>query len=751
MKTLFSFLFSFIALAVVAQNVGDTITIPTINYSQTQSPNGRDTMIDFPDDANQKYEKILMLYNMRCKDGLVSNSSNTNLGCGEWDYSCNTYIYDSTRVDSVINYTASHQITNFTGTPFNYVDYPIYDYYQYNQQEVIINSTTSENISTVGAGTLELPYVISTADKSGKSQFLYTQTELTDAGLESGEIDAIEINVTSADAMAQYLRVKMKPTTKTELNNGNPDIDGFTEVYFHDYNFTAGTNRIQFYTPFIWDGTSNIIIEYSFTNNIPDAELLIEGESTSQTMGIAAANSYSLNNLSGTIHLPSDPFAVVSEQLTVSFWVYGNEKLLPKKTSAIYGVDNQVLRSFNVHLPWSNSGIYFDCGNTGNSYDRIDKIASATEIKGSWNHWTFTKNATSGEMNIYLNGVLWHSGTDKTMLMEIKDLYFGSDLNGNNVFNGKIDELSIWDEALDQQTIADWMLKPIDESHPKYANLLAYYKLDEGTGTTVSDASINEEVASIDGYMYWKYERGNNINRGFSVCANRPNIGFVTGDYDMTVNENMVTDSVMIDPNIVEEYGIVPKWGTMMNDSIAQLSVQELWEVQYQVTYDPQGIRIDSVMPLQTGSITIGELTYYNRFPAKYQMMSFVTPYGINLDLGMEGKTWIFDVTDYAPILKGRKRLTMENGGQRQEDIDIKFVYIIGTPTRDVLDISPIWRPASYSYTNIQSGRVLETRDVMMNPDGDAFKLMSVITGHGQEGEFIKRHHTINIDGGDIE
>ena len=102
MKTLFSFFFSFIALAVVAQNVGDTITIPTINYSQTQSPNGRDTMIDFPDDANQQYEKILMLYNMRCKDGLVSNSSNTNRGCGEWDYSCNTYIYDSTRVDSVI-------------------------------------------------------------------------------------------------------------------------------------------------------------------------------------------------------------------------------------------------------------------------------------------------------------------------------------------------------------------------------------------------------------------------------------------------------------------------------------------------------------------------------------------------------------------------------------------------------------------------------------------------------------------------
>lgn len=82
-KALFTLLISFVALIVTAQNAGDTIIIPTINYSQTQSLNGRDTMIDFPNVINQKYEKILMMYNMRCKDGLVSNSNNTNLGCGE--------------------------------------------------------------------------------------------------------------------------------------------------------------------------------------------------------------------------------------------------------------------------------------------------------------------------------------------------------------------------------------------------------------------------------------------------------------------------------------------------------------------------------------------------------------------------------------------------------------------------------------------------------------------------------------------
>ena len=54
-----------------------------------------------------------------------------------------------------------------------------------------------------------------------------------------------------------------------------------------------------------------------------------------------------------------------------------------------------------------------------------------------------------------------------------------------------------------------------------------------------------------------------------------------------------------------------------------------------------------------------------------FQIMSFVTPYGAYLDLGVDGKTWYFDVTDYSPILKGSKNMTMSGGGQWQEDMNI--------------------------------------------------------------------------------
>ena len=95
--TLLSFLFIFLAHSIKAQ---DTVTVSTFNYSS----GNRDTVVSFPD-GNESYRKILMLYNMRCKGARISTGADRNLGCGEWDYSCNTYITDSSRRDSFLSST----------------------------------------------------------------------------------------------------------------------------------------------------------------------------------------------------------------------------------------------------------------------------------------------------------------------------------------------------------------------------------------------------------------------------------------------------------------------------------------------------------------------------------------------------------------------------------------------------------------------------------------------------------------------
>jgi len=737
-----------LSLTSFAQSPGDTTIIPTFNYTQTHSPQGRDSMILFPDDPGANYEKIIMVYNMRCKDGLVSNGTNTNLGCGEWDYKCNTYIYDSTRVDSIRNYLNSHNITHFSGETYDFVEEPTNTYYQHLQKEIVINSIISEDQHAVGSGSQQMEF--GNGSYSGKAQFLYLQSELSQAGVATGDVNGIIVQALTGGDFG-FLRVKMKHTSATVLEKSNPQNEGYTEVYFSDYTFVSGENRIQFHTPFNWDGQRNILVEYSFTNDMPSSQLLIEGEELGNNMGLVAENGTYIINDVGYTQVPAEPLATISNEITVSFWSYGNPDFLPAPTSIVSGVDADNHRNLNIHHPWSNARIYFDCGYADGGYDRIDKEATMDEIAGQWHHWAFTKNATSGEMKIYLNGELWHSGTGKTKPIDIQDLIIGNIHGGLRNYYGKIDEFRIWDKELDQATIQEWANIEVDGSHPNYSNLLAYYKFDEGTGNTTADASVFGETAEIHDYVIWSHVRGNDLLREFDVITQRPNTTFLQGTYDLTINDVLAVEEVEDIANVVTEFEIVPRYGTMLHDSIHEVYTDYFWEAGWEYVYDPDGILIDSVEVMATGNITITELNYYKRYPAKYELMSFVTPYGIYLDLGMEGKTWFFDVTDYAPILNGWKRMTIELGGQRQEDMDIKFWFIHGTPPRDVIDINQIWRPGSSGYQNIMDDRTFEARDFYMNPEGEYFKIKSVITGHGQQGEFTPRWHTMNIDGGEVE
>ena len=102
-------------------------------------------------------------------------------------------------------------------------------------------------------------------------------------------------------------------------------------------------------------------------------------------------------------------------------------------------------------------------------------------------------------------------------------------------------------------------------------------------------------------------------------------------------------------------------------------SVEYVWPAGYEYSYTSDGILVDSFPVAADGTINIGELIYYRKFPSQFEIMSFVTPYGINLDLGPNGKTWTFDVTDFAPILKENKRMFLALGGQNQEEMDIRF------------------------------------------------------------------------------
>jgi hypothetical protein len=722
-----------------AQEVGDTIVVQTLNYASTT----RDTMVVFPDFSGLTFEKVLMRYNMRCKDAAVNTSGGNNVACGEWDYSCNTYLTDSTRTDSLGTTHPDFVITGFSGAIYNYTTTPTYSYFQSTQQEVTYTEVLSEVVSEIGNGLIpnETPLKNSLGD--AKTQYLYTADELTSGGLAAGVITGLTIDIGTLGDEIANLRIGLKETNATELDPASPEIDGFTNVYYLNTTFDAeGEHQFNLSTEFGWDGASNLIVQFTYKDaDGSGSEVLSE---TIENHGLASASDDFYLDFNGESYVElENSFPQVTDQITISCWVYGNEDVMPSNTTLFEGRDLDNNRQVNAHLPWGNSRVYWDCGNDGAGYDRIDKEAALEDFAGKWNHWAFTKNATSGSMKIYLNGSLWHSGNGKTKLIDLQELRIGRSITWTNTYFGKVDEFRVWNTELSASEIADYMYSPVSESHPSYANLMAYYTFDQGVGDIAEDMTGNHEGVLVASPL-WRQNEGQEIRKNFSLVNERPNIKIIQGEYITSVVETVVLDSTINAVNTVTEYGVN---GT----DLEEISVNTYYEAGDMPIIDESGDQVGLVNVPAENSIEIGELFYYRKFPMKYEIMSFVTPYGIGLDMTPVGKTWTFDLTDFVPILNGSKRMTLERGGQWQEEMDIQFLFVVGTPPRDVIDIQQIWKVDQRNYSVISDDTFFPPRDVMTNPQGSQFKVRSAITGHGQQGEFIPRTHYVDINGGSNE
>jgi hypothetical protein len=720
----------------------DTIVVQTLTYDSTS----RSYMFDFPEDTGQSYEKILMLYSMRCKNALVSTGSDRNKGCGEWDYSCNTFITDSTMTDSIKSTHPSHIIPGFNGEKFDYTLKPVYSYQQFKQFNTVNTNVISENSYQLGNGNDSLSHPFCFSLKTSKSQYLFTAEELKNAGLQTGNISALSLKILNTPQKANFLRIRIKQLDINELNESSPVLDDFEEVYFSNTQLTNGSNVFYFYKKFDWDGESNLLIELSYTNSEEADNVLVEGTELNENLSLIHNEEDYFLNFSGVgkLNLSNTGFSSVSNELTIGLWAYGNPDIMPANSTIFEGVDEHNKRQANSHLPWGNSRIYWDCGNEG-SYDRIDKNATTGEIKGKWNYWTFTKNATTGSMKIYLNGELWHSGSGKKNKIKINKFGLGSSNNNNLSYFGYVDNLSIWNKELDVTAINNIMYKTPEQNNPNYNNLIGSYNLNEKEGNIFEDLSKQKAQAIHSGLISHKYFRGKDLFKEFETSKFRPNITFYQGEYEQSTETKIVLDSILNDIYKIYYYD------TKGTDIVLKDSLN-VFKAGYSYVYDNEtGFVIDSVYFKSDSSIYITALDYYKKYPSKFELMSFVTPYGIGLDLGPEGKTWQFDVTDFKPVLTGKKRLSVEFG-KYQEELDIKFLFIKGIPPRNVVKIQQIWRAGvERNYIQILDNGCFEPRNVVLNHTSSMFKIRTAITGHGQEGEFIGRNHFINLNGGEKE
>lgn len=753
MRSLFTQLFIILFLLpslLQGQSPGDTIVVNALDYSSRS----RDTLVSFPDNG-LTYEKIILKYGMRCKGGLVSTGTERNKGCGEWDYSCNTYIVDSSKIEEVPSLHPNYIISGFTGDTFLYTTRQTHDYFQYVQQQVDF-TVNNENNYALGTGTGEFENGFLGDSRSGQFLFMYTAQEIIDAGFTAGELEGISMNVPEQGADVNFLRLEIATTNEENLDPAGFNTLSFNEVYFRDTPLSSGDNSIVFTSPFDWDGSSSLVFRVSYTNTGGQAPLKLTASTDMNDRSFYAHNNYSVDLAqNGRFDIDPTMLSSIENELTVSFWTKGNPDFLPANTTLLWGYDqNPGDRDLNIHHPWGNGQIYFDCGFQG-GYDRINKQATPADYSGFWNFWTFTKDANSGIMRIYLNGEPWHSGNGNTRTITLNHLILGMNQVASNNYKGEIAELRIWDKVIDESTLVAWHNRHVNDDHPNYDNLVAYYDFSEGSGSTITDAKHN--LTSEGENIYWKMTRGDDLFRDYYSSDLRPDISLHSGDYTRTIRNINALDSVKRSPNIVREYIIQANPGQAKDDDVLVNNSYEYFEARDEILYDGVTLQELDRYPVQAeGTIIIEDLDYIRRFPFYNEIMSFVTPYGIGLDLGPDGKAWYFDMTDFAPILKGDKRLLMTLGGQNQEEMDLDFLFIVGTPPRDVIAYNQLWQGAprlgSARINTILDDSKFPPLTIDLHPDASYYKLRSTITGHGSEGEFHQNgglvYHMLNLDGG---
>ena len=158
------------------------------------------------------------------------------------------------------------------------------------------------------------------------------------------------------------------------------------------------------------------------------------------------------NGSSQSANVPIAAVPSGGSQVSVCVWVNLGNPASPPAASVFACYDSAGNRIINIHLPWNDSIVYWDAGNSGGTYNRISTSTLTLAQKTGWHHWAFTLNATAGTMAIYLDGTSIASGTGKTLTLGTVSTatYPCAIASFNNTpnWNGSVSSFEIYNVAL---------------------------------------------------------------------------------------------------------------------------------------------------------------------------------------------------------------------------------------------------------------------------------------------------------------
>jgi len=192
--------------------------------------------------------------------------------------------------------------------------------------------------------------------------------------------------------------------------------------------------------------TNGLVAWYPFNGNANDESGngnngTVNGANLSTDRYGISNRSYNFDGISNFISAPSINLAATA---TITAWVNPSSLI-----GAIVDHDKDAITNSGYSMLYNNStrGLYAHVGWSGVTSNNIYPNPAYSLTLNEWNHCVLVYS--NGTAKLFLNGALVYSQTGVNPITQNNELLlFGKSLWGGNLFNGKLDDIGIWNRDL---------------------------------------------------------------------------------------------------------------------------------------------------------------------------------------------------------------------------------------------------------------------------------------------------------------
>ncbi|HLP22276.1 MAG TPA: LamG-like jellyroll fold domain-containing protein, partial [Chitinophagales bacterium] len=241
----------------------------------------------------------------------------------------------------------------------------------------------------------------------------------------------------------------------------------------------------------------------------PSSTSVCGNQSVTFTLSGMAPAGNALTVTAAAAYLNASPNPVIGSSWTIQSWVQ-----FPLANTGGAGNWNTLIRGVNNHhIIINNDGTNKFLGAYQGGF--FTSGFNTNTLSAGWHH--IAAVGSGGGTSFYVDGV--YVGRAATQCTD--NIVAIGNYQGANQQMGVIDEVSIWNTTLTQNAISNYMTQDITASHPNYANLVSYYKMDgngndskgSSPGTLTSGATASAATA------YYNYTVTNGIGGTLSPAS----------------------------------------------------------------------------------------------------------------------------------------------------------------------------------------------------------------------------------------